>query len=133
MQALYQWQIGGQEPGEILREFIAERELENVDLEYFSMLTREAPRRFDELKAELEPLLDRAWGKLGPVERSVLLIGCYELKYCLYIPWRVVVNEGIELCKMFGAEEAHKYVNGVLDKLARRLRPAETDAPPATG
>ena len=128
VQALYQWQMAGQEPGDILREFIAERELTKVDLDYFSTLTRDIPRQFAELKADLVPLLDRDWDKLGPVERSVLLIGGYELRHCPHIPWRVVVNEGIELCKMFGAEEAHKYVNGVLDRLARRLRPRESAA-----
>jgi len=126
VQALYQWQLAGQEPNEILREFVAERELVKVDMEYFSALTREIPRHLETLKEDLLPALDREWQKLGPVERGVLLVGAYELRFCPHVPWRVVVNEAIELCKMFGADEAHKYINGVLDRTARTVRPVET-------
>jgi transcription antitermination protein NusB len=125
VQALYQWQLAGQDPNEILREFVAERELVRVNLEYFSTLTREIPNKIDVLLQDIHPALDRAWMKLGPVERSVLLVGAYELRFCPHIPWRVVVNEAIELCKMFGADEAHKYINGVLDKVARAIRTIE--------
>lgn len=128
VQALYQWQLAGQDPNEILREFVAERELVKVDMEYFSTLTREIPRALDTLRADLVPALDRDWLKLGPVERGVLLVGAYELRFCPEVPWRVVVNEAVELCKMFGADEAHKYINGVLDRTARTLRPVETGA-----
>lgn len=133
VQALYQWQLAGQEPAEILKEFVAERDLQRVDVEYFSTLMREIPRLAAHLREDLTPALDREWAKLGPVERGVLLLGAYELRHCLHIPWRVVVNEAVELCKMFGADEAHRYVNGVLDRTARRVRSAEIDnaAPPA--
>ena len=130
MQALYQWQLAGHEPGDILKEFVAERELIKVDLDYFSTLTRDIPQHFAALLADLEPAIDREWNKLGPVERSILLVGSYELRYCPEMPWRVVVNEAIELCKMFGAEDAHKFINGVLDKVARRVRSLEIAAPP---
>ncbi|MSR12998.1 MAG: transcription antitermination factor NusB [Gammaproteobacteria bacterium] len=135
VQALYQWQLAGQDPNEILREFVAERELVRVNLEYFSTLTREIPNQIEILLQDIRPALDRDWMKLGPVERSVLLVGTYELRFCPQIPWRVVVNEAIELCKMFGADEAHKYVNGVLDKVARALRTVEQNAhaEPAAG
>ena len=128
VQALYKWQLAGQDPNEILREFVAERELFKVDMEYFSTLTREIPRHLETLQADLKPALDREWHKLGPVERGVLLVGAYELHFCPHIPWRVVVNEAVELCKMFGADEAHKYINGVLDKTARSLRAQEIGA-----
>lgn len=128
VQALYQWQVGGQDPNEILKEFVAERELVKVDLDYFSTLTRDIPRQIATLQADIAAALDREWLKVGPVERSVLLIGTYELRYCPHIPWRVVVNEAVELCKMFGADEAHRYINGVLDQLARRIRPLEATA-----
>ncbi len=133
VQALYQWQLAGHEPSDILTEFVAERELINVDMEYFSTLVRDIPARFNQLREDLTPALDREWLKLGPVERSILLVGAYELRVSMQIPWRVVVNEAIELCKMFGAEEAHKYVNGVLDKCARVQRAVEIEAqaPPA--
>lgn len=132
VQALYQWQIAGAAPETILAEFLSERETDKIDVEYFAELTRDIPRQIAELRAIIEPLLDRPWERVGPVERSVLLIGAYELKNCLHIPYRVVVNEGIELTKMFGADEAHRYVNGVLDRLARSLREVEVRAGPAS-
>ena len=130
VQALYQWQVAGTTPEGIVAEFLNEREVDKVDLEYFSTLTRDVARHVDELRSLLEPMLDRPWERVGPVERSVLLIGAYELKHCLHIPYRVVVNEGVELTKMFGADEAHRYVNGVLDRLARELRAIEVHAGP---
>jgi N utilization substance protein B len=130
VQALYQWQIAGAAPETILAEFLSERETDKIDVEYFAELTRDIPRQIAGLRAIIEPLLDRPWERVGPVERSVLLIGAYELKNCLHIPYRVVVNEGIELTKMFGADEAHRYVNGVLDRLARSLREVEVRAGP---
>ncbi len=129
VQALYQWQMAGQEPRDIVQEFVAERELVSVDMEYFTTLVREVPRYFDTLQADLTPFLDREWRQLDPVERSVLLIGAYEMRYCLEIPYRVVINEGVELCKMFGTVEGHRYVNGVLDRLAHTTRGAEVNAP----
>lgn len=128
VQSLYQWQVAGATPETILAEFLNEREVDKVDVEYFATLTREIPRAADELRELLQPLLDRPWERVGPVERSVLLIGAYELKHCLHIPYRVVVNEGVELSKMFGADEAHRYINGVLDRLARELRAIEISA-----
>ncbi len=130
VQALYQWQVAGATPEAILAEFLNEREVDRTDLEYFSTLLREIPRDAVALRTQLQPLLDRPWERVGPVERSVLLIGAYELKHCLHIPYRVVVNEGVELTKMFGADEAHRYVNGVLDRLARDLRAIEVNAGP---
>ncbi len=130
MQALYQWQVAGATPEGIVDEFLNEREVDKVDLEYFSTLTRDIARGADDLRALIEPFLDRPWERLGPVERSVLLIGAYELRHCLHIPYRVVVNEGVELTKMFGADEAHRYVNGVLDRLARDVRAIEVNAGP---
>ncbi len=125
VQALYQWQIGGQEPTDILKEFIDDRETEEVDMEFFSELVQEIPRHATELQQHLDGILDRPFRELDPVERAVLLIGVYELKFRIDIPWRVAVNEAVELTKMFGAEAAYKYVNGVLDKVARGLRALE--------
>ncbi len=125
VQALYQWDLSGQAADSIVAEFIAERELVRADLEYFSTLVTEVCGHADELRAEIEPVLDRSWSRLGPVERCILLLGGYELKFCPHIPWRVVINEAIELEKLFGADEAHRYINGVLDRLARRMRATE--------
>ncbi len=125
VQALYQWHLAGAAPDAIIAEFLGEREVNKIDVEYFATLTRDIPRYEPALREALMPILDRPWERIGPVERSVLLLGAYELAHCPHIPWRVVVNEGVELCKMFGADEAHRYVNGVLDKLARQLRSLE--------
>ena len=130
MQALYQWIVTHAPPAEIVGEFVADRELVKVDIEYFSELTREVPSRFDDLLTTIKLAIDRDWTQIGPVEQSILLIGTYELRFCPHIPWRVAVNEGVELCKMFGAEGAHKYINGVLDKIARKCRDVETSGNP---
>ncbi len=132
VQALYQWQMAGAEPSAIVREFVADRELVSVDMAYFSNLVREVPLQFETLKADLEPCLDRAWKSLDPVERSVLLIGAFELRNCLDMPFRVVINEGVELCKMFGTAEGHRYINGVLDRLAQTQRAVEVAAQPSS-
>ena len=129
VQALYQWQIAGHEPRDILSEFVSERELLHVDMDYFTTLVSEVPVQFDTLKADLETCLDREWRKLDPVERSVLLIGAFEMRNCPEMPYRVVINEGVELCKMFGTVEGYRYVNGVLDKLAQGQRSPEVAAP----
>jgi N utilization substance protein B len=128
VQALYQWQMAGLEPRDIVKEFVADRELISVDLDYFNTLVREVPRHFEVLKVDLEGCLDRDWARLDLVERSVLLIGAYEMRHCLQMPYRVVINEGVELCKMFGTAEGHRYINGVLDRLAQAQRGAETAA-----
>jgi transcription antitermination protein NusB len=129
VQALYQWQIAGQDPQDILTEFVAERELVSVDMEYFTVLVSEIPAQFDTLQADLQSCLDREWKKLDPVERSVLMIGAYEMRNCPEVPYRVVISEGVELCKMFGTAEGYRYVNGVLDKLAQDQRTPEITAP----
>ena len=130
MQALYQWIVTHASPAEIVGEFVADRELVKVDIEYFSELTREVPSRYDDLLTTIKLAIDRDWTQIGPVEQSILLIGTYELRFCPNIPWRVAINEGVELCKMFGAEDAHKYINGVLDKIAHACREIEISGNP---
>jgi len=130
VQALYQWIVTRAPPAEIVSEFVADRELAKVDIDYFSELTREIPTRFENLLTIIKSAVDRDWTQIGPVEQGILLIGTYELRFCPYVPWRVVVNEGVELCKMFGAEGAHKYINGVLDKIAHECREFETSGKP---
>lgn len=133
VQALYQWQLTSQAPDAIYREFVSERELPRVDIGYFEQLVREIPRHFDALLAALTPALDRPWQNIGPVERAVLLVGAYELEHSPHIPRRVVINEAVELARMFGAEEGYRYINAVLDVLSRSMRPAEAAAEGASG
>ena len=128
LQALYQWQLAGQEPGDIVREFVSDRELIRVDREYFREITCGVANNFQSLHDELVTVIDREWERLDPVERAALLIGVWELANRPEVPWRVVVNEAVELAKMFGAEDGHKFINGSLDQLARRLRAQEIQA-----
>jgi len=128
VQALYQWQLSGKDPRDIFNEFEAERDITQVDRDYFRTLLREIPIQVETLEQQLIGVIDRPVNELGPVERAVLWIGIYELMFCPEIPWRVVLNEAIELTKLFGAEQAHKYVNGVLDKVAHAVRSQEIAA-----
>ena len=109
---------------EIITEFELERvELKKADEEYFRAILSGSARNSAEINDALTPLLDRALHELDPVTRAVLHLGMYELKYQPSLPWRVVLNESIELARVFGAEDSYKYINGVLDQAARRLRP----------
>lgn len=125
VQALYQWLLTGDDPAGIQSEFVADRDLKKVDLEYFERLIRDVPRQNEILVAHLQPLLDRVWTMVTPVERAVLLLGTYELLFCIEIPRRVVINEAVELVKMFGTEEGYRYINAVLDKASRTARAIE--------
>jgi len=125
VQALYQWQLTGQAPEDIESHFISDHELKDVDIEYFHYLVREVPLHLHELDDHLIPHLDRKVEEIDPVERAILRIGAYELEFHLEIPYKVVINEGVELAKTFGAEHGHKYVNAILDRVASKLRAAE--------
>jgi N utilization substance protein B len=125
LQALYQWQLAGGEAPQVLREFVADRETGNADQGLLDHLVNGVVAHAVDLEESLNAVLDRRLGDLDPVERVVLLLGAYELKYCPEVPWRVAINEAIDLEKMFGAEEGHRFVNNALDRLARVLRPVE--------
>lgn len=125
VQALYQWQMTAQNLGDIESQFIADREMGKADLEFFHELLHQVPARLDELDGELGGVTDRPVDQIDPVERAILRMGTYELKHRLETPYRVVINEAVELAKTFGAEQGHKYVNSVLDKVARKVRAAE--------
>jgi N utilization substance protein B len=126
VQALYQCEMTQAVTAEVIKEFIDERdEMKKADKEYFSEILCGITGMIDELNNEMAPYLDRPVDELDPVERAVLHIGVYELLHRPEVPWRVVVNESVELAKMFGAEQSHKFINGVLDKIARRVRITE--------
>ena len=128
IQALYQWQMAGQDVGAIIGHFMVEQDARKFDTEYFAELVRGVPARLTELDAALASCVDRALESVDPVERAILRLGAYELIEHPEIPYRVVINEAVELAKTFGAEKGHRYVNGVLDKAARDLRPIEASA-----
>ncbi len=124
-QALYEWQLTGQEPTQIAAQFLANQDLGKADPEYFRELVTEIPARVAEIDTVLAPFLDRPPAQVDPVECAILRIGGYELLQQPSITYRIILNEAIELAKMFGAEQGHRFVNGVLDKVARVVRPLE--------
>ncbi|MBD3609522.1 MAG: transcription antitermination factor NusB [Gammaproteobacteria bacterium] len=128
VQALYQWQMSGNDIREVEEYFLAEQNMNKTDMEYFSELLHEVPKNLSELDGHISPTLDRPFEEIDPVEKAILRIGTYELVYRKDVPYRVVINECVELAKSYGAEEGHKYINSVLDRLALRLRDAEVNA-----
>jgi len=125
LQALYQWQIGGDSPAEVVRQFQEDRGLGRADRDYFLELFTEVCERSEELSIELTPYLDRPFDELDPVERSVLWFGAQELQRHLEIPYRVVINEAVDQARLFGGEDGYKFVNAVLDKMAATVRSVE--------
>jgi transcription antitermination protein NusB len=128
LQALYQWQLGGQGGQEVVLEFLAERMTPAADIEFFKEIVLQATARSDELDAGLAEFSDRPMSQLDPVEHAVLLIGFYELVHRPEVPWRVVINEAIDLCRRYGGSDGHKFVNALLDRAARQYRALETGA-----
>jgi len=122
LQALYGWMISGNSLSDIEIHIYEEHGEEDFDREYFHMLLHEVPANLEALEKTLNPYLSRKLKELGPIELTILRIATYELKDRQDIPYRVVINEGLELAKAFAAPESHKFVNGVLDKVARELR-----------
>jgi N utilization substance protein B len=128
MQALYQWQLAGQSASELQRQFAAEEGYGDAEEEYFAGLLNGVTTTVAVLDTRLQPLIDRPLAQLDPVERAVLWIGMFELLHRPDVPYRVVINESVELAKRFGATDGHKFVNAVLDRAARELRSAEQAA-----
>jgi N utilization substance protein B len=125
LQGLYQWQVAGNTVADIRAHLAADEHFARADGEYFAQLLAGVVAAAEDLKGEIAPALDRRVEELSPVERGILLLAAWELKHAPEVPYRVVINEAIELAKEFGGTDGYKYVNGVLDKLAPRLRPAE--------
>ena len=128
MQALYQWLLANTELNDIEKQFKEQEEMKRADPEYFRELLRKIPEHHEQLSGLLTVHTSRSIDEIDPVELSILFIALYELKYRLDIPFKVVINEAVTLTKKFGAEDGHKYVNGILDKAARELRVIELQA-----
>jgi len=122
MQAVYQWQMTAQEVDLIAAQFRADKSWRRIDEALFCAHLYGVAGNVTSLDAHLQPILDRPVAQLDAVERAILRMGAFELTHRPDIPWRVVINEYVELAREFGAEQSHKYVNGILDKLARRTR-----------
>ena len=127
-QALYAWQMSGQDLVDLDEQIRLDHDMSKVDQEYFDELLHKIPANIQELDAHIIPLLDRDLDKVDPIERAILRLGAYEMVFRLDVPYRVVINEGVELAKTFGAEDGHKFVNGILDGVARKLRAVEIKA-----
>jgi N utilization substance protein B len=125
MQALYQWQLTQQSAPEIKKQFLESEDSSGVDREHFEELLTSCIEQQEAIASALTPFLDRPLEQLDPVESAILMIGMFELKNRIDVPYRVVINEAVDLCKRFGATDAHKYVNAVLDRAAKDIRAAE--------
>jgi len=125
LQALYQKQIAGHDAAELLSQFREQAAYERVDKPYFDESLIEICKRQDELETSIQKIIDRPIAQLDPVELAALLIGFYELESRIDVPYRVVINEGVNLARRFGAADSHKYINACLDKAALALREIE--------
>ncbi|MCX7196301.1 MAG: transcription antitermination factor NusB [Proteobacteria bacterium] len=125
LQGIYQWRLTRDDQEQIEKQIRAEKGMGRYDVEFFSKLLRGVLTQHAELETVVTMHLDRTLDELSPVEFSVLLIGAYELIHHPEIPYRVVINEAVELAKTFGGTDGHKFVNGVLDKVAAQVRAIE--------
>jgi N utilization substance protein B len=125
LQGLYQWQLAGTDAATIEQQMSAAKGFDKTDRAYFSALLAGAIRESQRLEQSLQPHLDRKCAELSPVERAILLLAAYELENQPEVPYRVVINEAVELAKNYGGTDGFKYVNAVLDKLAADKRPLE--------
>lgn len=128
LQGLYQWLLNNEDARSIEAHIRQAHGFDKADREHFDALLHGAINQSIALREDIAPLIDRSVAELSPIEHATLLIGAYELKNHSEIPYRVVINEAVELAKSFGGLDGHKYVNGVLDKLAARLRANEVAA-----
>lgn len=129
LQGLYQWFVAGGAIQAITEQLYETKEFLKTDQEYFSDLMRGALLNLTELEKHIQPCLDRPFKELSPIEASILLLSTHEFANSPGIPYRVIINEAVELAKTYGGTDGHKYVNGVLDKLAKQLRAEELALP----
>lgn len=122
VQALYSWSVSKNAIEEVEVNFLTDEDMKGVDKPYFRKLLRNTVEHINDVEQLIEPFLDRKLGELDPIEKVILAMAVYELQYQPDVPYKVVINEAIEVAKVFGAEESHKYINGVLDKLAPTIR-----------
>jgi N utilization substance protein B len=125
LQGMYQWQLAGTDAATIVLQLAEARDFDKIDPEYFRILLEGAIAAAPGLEQAIAPHLDRDFSRLSPVERGILLLAGYELSHRPDVPYRAVINEAVELAKSYGGTDGYKYVNGVLDKLAAQMRPAE--------
>jgi N utilization substance protein B len=125
LQSLYQWLLNGDAADALCQQAEEKKDYARAEKAYFETLTRGVLEHAAELETALQPFLDRPAQQLSPIEHALLLLGGYELMFTVDVPYRVAINEAVELAKSYGGTDGHKYVNGVLDKLAAQVRPGE--------
>lgn len=128
VQGLYQWLLTGEDLGAIIALGREQEGYAKLDLKHYDALLNGCVTEAADLDAVLSRHVDRKTTELSPIEHAILMIGAYELKHCIDIPYKVAINEAVELAKAFGGTDGHKYVNGVLDRAAVDLRPLEVTA-----
>lgn len=128
LQGLYQWLLNNEDAGAIEAHIREAHGFDKADAEHFDVLLYGAIKHAADLRSALAPLIDRSITELSPVEHAALLIGAFELQNHIEIPYKVVINEAVELTKSFGGIDGHKYVNGVLDRFAAKVRDTEVGA-----
>lgn len=125
MQAIYQWQMAGNDLKEIETQYLAEQDMSKVDVDYFKELMHKVPQLIDVLDEVVEKHMDSSMEQVDPIERAIIRLAVYELKNRLDVPYKVVINEAVILAKAFGGDNSHTFVNGVIDKAAPELRQSE--------
>ena len=125
VQAIYSWQVSHNVVNDIEVNFIADNSKRRFDIEYFQLLLRGVTANISDIDAAISPYVDRPLNDIDQVEKAILRVAVFELKDCTDVPYRVVINEAIELAKSFAADDSHKFVNGVLDKTVKLIRPEE--------
>lgn len=125
VQAVYSWQLTNNDISEIETNFIADNAKRRLDVEYFSQLLRGVVTNVTAIDDHIRPFVDRPLAEVDHVEKAILRVGVFELSDCKEVPYKVVINEAIELAKAFATDDSHKFVNGVLDKVVKNLRPEE--------
>lgn len=125
VQAVYSWQLSQNAVTDIEVNFISENSKRRFDIEYFQELLRGVTQNIATIDEVISPFVDRPLAEIDHIEKSILRVAVYELKFCVDVPYRVAINEAIELAKTFAAEDSHKFVNGVLDKTVKIVRPEE--------
>lgn len=121
VQALYSWAVSGNTAEQVELAFVLDQDMEGVDKPYFRKLFRHTVENIETVDFAITPYIDRAFDELDPIEKAILRLAVYELRFELDVPYKVVINEAIEVAKVFGADDSHKYINGVLDKIAPAL------------
>lgn len=121
VQALYSWAVSGNSAEQVELAFMLDQDMKGVDKPYFRKLFRQAVENMETVDFSITPYIDRAFEELDPVEKAILRLAVYELRFELDVPYKVVINEAIEVAKVFGSDDSHKYINGVLDKIAPAL------------